>query len=297
MALTYLDMYHPLALHQSSPGFLEGTRQSTGTLHSPGRHRARGSGERRQGQGELRRGRVLGFDGGQTSGAVAARRAHRRQTRHRPPVSRTMVPILLNGANAYPSVTYAEGFSGTGVYSGSEPGSPVIAVQALASRVSLTGEHRRGHGSLYRGRIDIDRLRTALAAAPVPRATDGRIVLAVDRRAATGGRATPGHCQAMAARRPGHLSIVADPATTVPDWRSCWLTCLFGFWSGCGPTAFSAGRSHPGHPTPSDVRHGTAASSSSVTLPAGAPRTRTPPPTPASTARRPPARGTGCIRG
>jgi hypothetical protein len=50
--------------------------------------------------------------------------------------------------------------------------------------LSLAGQHRRGHGSLYaalnRGRIDLDRLRTALAAVPVPRAADGRIVLAVD---------------------------------------------------------------------------------------------------------------------
>lgn len=50
--------------------------------------------------------------------------------------------------------------------------------------LSLVGEHRRGHGSLYaalnRGRVDVDRLRTALAAVPVPRAADGRIVLAVD---------------------------------------------------------------------------------------------------------------------
>ena len=36
-------------------------------------------------------------------------------------------PILLAGANAYPSVTYAEGFAGPGIYSGGEPGSPVIA--------------------------------------------------------------------------------------------------------------------------------------------------------------------------
>jgi hypothetical protein len=50
--------------------------------------------------------------------------------------------------------------------------------------LSLSGAHRRGHGSLYaglnRGRIDVERLRTALAAVPVPRAADGRIVLAVD---------------------------------------------------------------------------------------------------------------------
>jgi hypothetical protein len=50
--------------------------------------------------------------------------------------------------------------------------------------LSLVGEHRRGHGSVYaalgRGRVDIARLRRALAAAPLPRAADGRLVLAVD---------------------------------------------------------------------------------------------------------------------
>jgi hypothetical protein len=50
--------------------------------------------------------------------------------------------------------------------------------------LSLVGGHRRGHGSSYAaladGRMDIDRLRTALAAAPLPRAADGRLVLAVD---------------------------------------------------------------------------------------------------------------------
>lgn len=44
-------------------------------------------------------------------------------------------PILLAGANAYPSVTYAEGFAGPGIYSGGEPGSPVIAMQALVQEV------------------------------------------------------------------------------------------------------------------------------------------------------------------
>ena len=48
-------------------------------------------------------------------------------------------PILLTGKqNAYPSVTYAEGFSGPGIYSGGEPGSPVIAIQALTTKVAAT---------------------------------------------------------------------------------------------------------------------------------------------------------------
>ena len=50
--------------------------------------------------------------------------------------------------------------------------------------LTLTAEHRRGHGALYDGlncgRIDTDRLRAELASLPVPRTADGRIVLAVD---------------------------------------------------------------------------------------------------------------------
>ncbi|WP_406054124.1 transposase [Streptomyces sp. NBC_01077] len=50
--------------------------------------------------------------------------------------------------------------------------------------LSLTAEHRRGHGTLYaglnRGWIEPTRLRRALAGLPLPRTPDGRIVLAVD---------------------------------------------------------------------------------------------------------------------
>ncbi|WP_203218302.1 transposase [Nocardia brasiliensis] len=50
--------------------------------------------------------------------------------------------------------------------------------------LSLVAEHRRGHGSAYvaldRGRIDVERPRRALAAVPLPRAADDRLVLAVD---------------------------------------------------------------------------------------------------------------------
>ena len=48
-------------------------------------------------------------------------------------------PILLTGkVNAFPSVTYAEGFAGPGVYSGGEVGSPVIAIKALTEKVPAT---------------------------------------------------------------------------------------------------------------------------------------------------------------
>lgn len=50
--------------------------------------------------------------------------------------------------------------------------------------LALAPEHRRGHGALYgglnHGRIDAARLRWCLAGLPLPRAGDGRLVLAVD---------------------------------------------------------------------------------------------------------------------
>jgi hypothetical protein len=50
--------------------------------------------------------------------------------------------------------------------------------------LSLAPEHRRGHGALYdavdHGRVEIGRLRRAVAGLPLPRAADGRLVLAVD---------------------------------------------------------------------------------------------------------------------
>jgi DDE superfamily endonuclease len=55
-------------------------------------------------------------------------------------------------------------------------------VRCLAG-LSLAPGHRRGHGALYdavnHGRIDIARLRRSLAGLPLPRAADGRLMLAV----------------------------------------------------------------------------------------------------------------------
>src|SRR5512135_3926787 len=56
-------------------------------------------------------------------------------------------------------------------------------VRCLAG-LSLAPGHRRGHGALYdavsHGRISIARLRRVLAGLPLPRAADGRLMLAVD---------------------------------------------------------------------------------------------------------------------
>lgn len=50
-------------------------------------------------------------------------------------------PILLSD-NGYPSVTYAEGFAGPGVYQDGSPGSPVIAIQALLETPELEGTNK-----------------------------------------------------------------------------------------------------------------------------------------------------------
>lgn len=50
--------------------------------------------------------------------------------------------------------------------------------------LTLVAEHRRGHGAMYEalnhGSMDVPRLRQVLAGLPMPRAADGRLVLAVD---------------------------------------------------------------------------------------------------------------------
>lgn len=50
--------------------------------------------------------------------------------------------------------------------------------------LSLAPEHRRGHGAMHdalnHGRVDVESLRWQLAGSPLPRAADGRLVLAVD---------------------------------------------------------------------------------------------------------------------
>jgi hypothetical protein len=67
------------------------------------------------------------------------------------------------------------------------PTQPVLCADGpVRSLVDLTlvAEHRRGHGAMYdalsQGRVEPERIRRCLAALTLPRAADGRIVLAVD---------------------------------------------------------------------------------------------------------------------
>jgi hypothetical protein len=50
--------------------------------------------------------------------------------------------------------------------------------------LTLTAEHRRGHGAMYEalncGNVEVPQLRQVLAELPQPEASDGRLVLAVD---------------------------------------------------------------------------------------------------------------------
>jgi hypothetical protein len=79
-----------------------------------------------------------------------------------------------------------EALAGRIVLNGFSTGAVLCAdgpVRSVAE-LSLASEHRRSHGSGYaalaRGRVDTDRLRTALSGVSLPRAADGRLVLAVD---------------------------------------------------------------------------------------------------------------------
>lgn len=107
-------------------------------------------------------------------------------------------------------------------------------VRCLAG-LSLAPEHRRGHGGLYdainQGRIEIGRMRRALAGLPLPR-MNGQITLAVDvspwLRPAAGTSSQRLHC---------HVSGRGKDAQTVPGWpysvvaalqpgRSSWVAVL-----------------------------------------------------------------------
>ncbi|HEU5469089.1 MAG TPA: NF041680 family putative transposase [Actinophytocola sp.] len=109
-------------------------------------------------------------------------------------------------------------------------------VRSLAE-LSLVGEHRRGHGGLYaglaHGRLDADRLRRAVLAGPLPRAADGRLVLAVDITCWLRPEAhtTPERilCHTYGRGKDSHMMIPGWPYSVVvalETGRSSWTTPL-----------------------------------------------------------------------
>ena len=107
-------------------------------------------------------------------------------------------------------------------------------VRTLAG-LSLTSEHRRGHGALYaainHGQIDIGRLRRSLAGPRLPRAADGRLLLAAD----VSNWLQPG-CACRKPEPPGHMHYSSPSA-----WSRVWGQALdvglaggamiFGLWA------------------------------------------------------------------
>jgi len=103
--------------------------------------------------------------------------------------------------------------------------------------LSVAPEHRRGHGALYdglnRGRIDLGRLRMTLAGLPLPRAADGRIVLAVDvspwLRPDAGTCPARSFCHTYGRGRDQHLMVPGWPYSVVAaleTGRTSWTAVL-----------------------------------------------------------------------
>jgi hypothetical protein len=109
--------------------------------------------------------------------------------------------------------------------------------------LTLVAEHRRGHGAMYdalnQGRVEPERLRRSLASLPLPRATDGRIVLGVDVSpwlrpdAATSPERLFCH---VYGRGKGNAQLIpgAGPTRSSPPWRPvgprgrrCWTRCAW----------------------------------------------------------------------
>src|SRR6266540_1080309 len=150
-------------------------------------------------------------------------------------------------------------------------GGPVKTLAGL----SLAPEHRRGHGALYdavnSGRVEIARLRRSLAGLPLPRAADGRLMLAVD----VSNWLRPG-----AVTSPGRLFChvygrgKGQAQMTPGAWPAGSLTCPCRYWAGCALTGCCTSRRRRDGATASRAaRPGTARNSSSPTKRPGPPRT------------------------
>ena len=93
--------------------------------------------------------------------------------------------------------------------------------------LALDPEHRRGHGARYgglnEGRIHVARLRRALMMTPLPRAADGRIVLAADvspwLRPDANTCPYRAVCHTFGRGRANTRWCPADPTRSWPRWR------------------------------------------------------------------------------
>ena len=100
--------------------------------------------------------------------------------------------------------------------------------------LTLVAKHRRGHGAMYEalnhGNVDVPRLRQVLAGLPMPRAADGRLVLAVDvsvsRPAGSAAHRHPAHPRPP----PPSLavSVGGDEASLIVNCRVGEVFSLFG---------------------------------------------------------------------
>jgi len=124
--------------------------------------------------------------------------------------------------------------------------------------LTLVAEHRRGHGAMYEalnhGNVDVPRLRQVLAGLPMPRAADGRLVLAVDvsNRLRPDAPTSAEVCSATSTAAADGPRTSSSPAGRTPSpppsnragrpGASCWMP------SGSGPRTTS-----PRSPPPSSA--------------------------------------------
>lgn len=128
--------------------------------------------------------------------------------------------------------------------------------------LTLTAEHRRGHGAMYdalnNGSVDVPRLRQVLAGLPQPESADGRLVLAVDVThwlrpdAPTSPDRLFCHVYGRSRRSSDQLTSLtwgggsrvagtswspSTPTTTLRAWPISWKDCRWRSSGGCAPIA------------------------------------------------------------
>jgi hypothetical protein len=128
--------------------------------------------------------------------------------------------------------------------------------------LSLVPEHRRGHGAMYDalncGRLDVQALRRDVAGLPLPRAVDGRLMLAVDvspwLRPDADTSPDRSFCPTCGRGKDEHRMIPGWPysfSAALEPGRTCWTAgccgiCRWRSWAGCARTGSCAEPSRRG---------------------------------------------------